>query len=102
MAEIERHKQICDGIHNLYIEKNKKYGDSVEKTYKEYGNTALLLRLDDKLNRLKQILLNGESDTSDERIADTLLDLANYAIIACTILEKEGVTNAEQYTKNVQ
>lgn len=47
----------------------------------EYGPAALCLRLDDKLSRVKQILLNGQSGTPDESVIDTLMDLADYAVM---------------------
>ena len=42
------------------------------------------IRLEDKLNRLKS-LLKKESLVTDEKIEDTLMDLANYAIM--TLIE---------------
>lgn len=75
----------------LYKIKNKKYNDSFSKTYKEYGNSVLCLRLDDKLSRLKSLLLRNESETDDESVYDTLQDIANYAnmaIIESSIKEK--------------
>ncbi len=46
------------------------------------------IRLDDKLNRFKTLSRAGaEQQVSDESIKDTLLDLANYAVM--TVLEME-------------
>lgn len=44
------------------------------------------IRLDDKLNRLKSLAKNP-AQVRDESIRDTLLDLANYAIM--TVIEME-------------
>ena len=33
MNKIEKHKELLDYIHNLYIRKNHDYGDSVHDTY---------------------------------------------------------------------
>lgn len=85
---INRHKEICLEIHELYVLKNKKYGNSFSKTFEEYGPAMICIRLDDKLGRAKQILLHNQEDTEDERIQDTLMDLANYAIMG--IIELEG------------
>lgn len=86
--KIQRHKELCDELNEIYREKNKKYGDSFSKTFKEYGPSVVCIRLDDKLNRLKQLLLKGEPDTADERTVDTLKDLANYALMG--LMELEG------------
>lgn len=58
MNKIEKHKKICDGLNDLYKAKNQDYGDSFGKSYKEYGLTISLIRLEDKLNRLKSINFN--------------------------------------------
>ena len=85
MNKIEIHKNICDSLNDLYKKKNQDYGDSFGKSYKEYGLTMSLIRLEDKLNRLKSLNKNGNAQVKDESIQDTLMDLANYAIM--TIVE---------------
>ena len=85
MNKIEIHKNICDSLNDLYKKKNQDYGDSFSKSYKEYGLTMPCIRLEDKLNRLKSLNKNGNAQVKDESIQDTLMDLANYAIM--TILE---------------
>lgn len=87
MDKIERHQELLDNLHELYINKNHDYGDSVHDTYIKYGLTSFLVRLEDKLNRART-LSNKEALTNDEKINDTLLDMANYAILA--IMEIEG------------
>lgn len=79
----EKINEACIELANVLKQKNKKYGDSFTKTADEYGNAVLLLRIQDKLNRLKQILILNESVTNTgESELDTLLDLAGYAILA--------------------
>lgn len=67
-----------------YIKKNNDYGDSFGKMYKEFGLTGSAIRISDKINRFKT-LINTNSKVKDESIEDTLLDLANYAIM--TVIE---------------
>jgi len=86
--KIERFKQMTEEMAKVYEEKNKKYGDNFAKTYTEYGKPVLCIRLEDKLGRLKQMLLKNQEETADETITDTLLDLANYAIMARIELER--------------
>lgn len=79
--------EACSKLAILLKEKNRKYGDSFSKTADEYGNAVLLLRIQDKLNRLKQILILKEKETYDEKATDTLIDLAGYAVLAKIYLE---------------
>ena len=89
MNKIEEHKEICNKLNALYEAKNKDYGDSFGKSYKEYGLTMSCIRLEDKLNRLKSLNFNKSIKVKDESIEDTLMDLANYAIMTLIELESE-------------
>ena len=80
------HASICSGLTALYERKNHDYGDSFGKGFKEYGMTMPCIRLEDKLNRLKSLLKSG-AQVKDESIDDTLMDLANYAIM--TLIERK-------------
>lgn len=81
MLREEMFKDIVDEMHEIYIAKNSDYGSSVSDTYKDFGLVSFLVRMQDKMNRLKT-LNNKESLVKDEKIEDTLLDLANYSILA--------------------
>ena len=87
MDKEQLHQELLNDLHNLYITKNHDYGDSVHDTYEKYGLVSFLVRLEDKLNRVRTIS-QKEQLVSDEKIKDTLLDLANYAILA--VIELEG------------
>ena len=88
MNKIEKHLEICKKLNSLYEAKNADYGDSFGKSYKEYGFPMSLIRLEDKLNRLKS-LNKSKSAKVEESIEDTLADLANYAIMTLIELEEE-------------
>ena len=75
---------ICLKLKELYTEKNRRYGNSFHKQFEEFGLTASVIRLNDKMERLKSLNKNP-SDCGDEPIEDTLKDLANYAIM--TLME---------------
>lgn len=87
MNNVEKHKEICNYLNNLYAKKNHDYGDSVHDTFLKYGLTSFLVRMEDKLNRART-LSKKEALVNDEKIRDTLLDLANYAIISVIELDK--------------
>lgn len=81
------HREICEEINDLYARKNHDYGDSFHQTFVEEGMAMARIRLGDKFNRFKTLSRNEEQKVNDESIRDTLIDLANYAIM--TVLEME-------------
>lgn len=89
---IELHKQICDTLHDTYLRKNANYGNSFVNTRSEVKN-AIIVRLMDKMERLKT-LFKGDEDLVGESIDDTLLDLANYAILE--LIEREIDKNSSK------
>lgn len=91
MTKYEKHQEICNKLNNIYKCKNHDYGDSFGKSYSEYGIAMTCIRLEDKLNRLKS-LTKSTAQVKDESIEDTLLDLANYAIM--TLIERDGAHEA--------
>lgn len=91
LTKAGRHKAICDEINELYVKKNHDYGDSFHETYAEEGLAMSRIRLSDKLSRFKKLSRGGEVKVYDESIRDTLIDLANYAIM--TVLEMDMEEN---------
>lgn len=81
MTNTEKHMQICQELNELHARKDKDYGNSFSKTYDEYGLTMCAIRLEDKLQRFKRLIKN-QAEVKDESIEDTLIDLANYAIMS--------------------
>lgn len=85
--KILRHAEICKEINRLYEQKNHDYGDSFHQTFVEEGMAMARIRLGDKFSRFKTLSRSGGQKVNDESIRDTLIDLANYAIM--TVLEME-------------
>lgn len=81
------HAQICQELNELYKRKNHDYGDSFHQTWLEEGFAMSRIRLSDKLNRFKKLSKGGDVQVDDESIRDTLIDLANYAIM--TVMEMD-------------
>lgn len=86
-TNVERHKKLCDELNALYAKKNHDYGDSFHQTFVEEGMAMSRIRLGDKLNRFKTLSRKPDQQVKDESLRDTLLDLANYALM--TVLEME-------------
>ena len=93
MNNIEHHKKICDELNDLYVRKNHDYGDSFHQTFEAEGMAMARIRLGDKLNRFKTLTRGASQNVSDESVRDTLIDLANYAIM--TVMELEGNDDRE-------
>ena len=94
-TKTERHSDICKEINALYARKNHDYGDSFHQTFTEEGMAMPRIRLGDKLARFKNLTRSNAQMVSDESIRDTLIDLANYAIM--TVMELD---NAKQEDVN--
>ena len=93
--KVLRHKAICDELNKLYEKKNHDYGDSFHQTFVEEGLAMTRIRLGDKFSRFKTLsrLTYSDSDqqqVTDESIRDTLMDLANYAIMTILEMDEEG------------
>ena len=80
MNKVERHMDICKDLNKIYEQKNHDYGDAAYQGYKKYGPAYYLVQLHNKLSRLES-LTNKTQQVKDESIDDTLLDMANYAVI---------------------
>ena len=81
MNNIDHFNMLTAAMGSIYEAKNHDYGNSFEKSCDEYGITAALVRIEDKLNRLKS-LRDKDPKVTNESIKDTLIDMANYCIMA--------------------
>ena len=81
-------REITDYMYQIYEKKNADYGDSFSKTFDEFGLTASAIRINDKTERLKK-LIKQDAQVQDESIKDTLLDLANYAVLTLMEMSKK-------------
>ena len=88
-----KHVRICRELTETYERKNKDYGNSFSDTFRKWGIVSAAIRMSDKMRRVESLVLNGKAEVSDESLRDTLMDLANYAIM--TVIEmdenKKGV-----------
>ena len=89
LKKYERHSEITKQLNEIYIAKNTDYGDAFGDTFKKLGIISAVTRIVDKTNRLMSLSAKTEAERNvkDETIKDTLVDLANYAIM--TLIEME-------------
>lgn len=84
----EIHRSVCDQLNDTYRRKNHDYGDSFAQLRRRYPQ-AICMRLWDKLLRLDTLMGGEKAQVTDESIRDTLVDLANYAIMEIVEMEAE-------------
>jgi hypothetical protein len=81
-------EEILDQMAQIHEAKNSDYGNSFDKTMDQFGVTAAIIRLSDKMNRLVNLTQHGNPQVK-ESIEDTLLDMANYCVMTLAYLKKD-------------
>lgn len=83
MDRLGIYEYILNNLEETYKAKNNDYGDSVADTYDKFGCVSFLVRITDKYNRLMTLCDPNapEQRVKDEKIDDTILDLANYCLL---------------------
>lgn len=81
-----------DGLAELLIKKQKDYGPKNISDSPGGPLNGLRVRMFDKLARINNLLETGATP-ENESLRDSFMDIANYAIIAMMVLDKqwEGV-----------
>ena len=81
-------KAITDEMFDTFKAKNHDYGSSFSNLFKECGMTYAYGHMAEKLERVKS-LMKDEAKVKGEGMKDSLLDLANYAILTVMELERK-------------
>ena len=93
----QEYKKIMMNQYVLFCKKHRNYGTgniNVGTNLDTDGDvklalTGLWFRMNDKIQRLKQLVINGEPDTVGESSVDTYQDLSVYGIIAQIVSQKK-------------
>lgn len=85
--KVNAFEDVTLALRTLYEAKNRDYNDSFGQSFEKWGLPMSCIRLGDKLNRLESFAQNKKMFVEDESVKDTLMDLANYAIM--TLVEME-------------
>ena len=89
--------RIANQMVDTYKRKNADYGDSFSESLDKYGPVAAHVRISDKINRLRSLVVRKQTaQVKDESIADTFLDLACYAIMRLVYIEMKSKTPEEE------
>lgn len=100
MDKSKEHAHICSELTDTYIRKNNDYGNSFGESFDEWGLIAGVVRMDDKMRRLKQLIKGNPAQVKDESIRDTLMDLANYSIMAVMEMDAKKTQCPQEGNKN--
>lgn len=83
-----RHNMITDELLNLYLKKNTDYGNSFDISLDDDGLLVAKIRLGDKYKRFESLLKKKQQEVIDESMRDTLIDMANYAIMTVMWMDR--------------
>ena len=62
---------------------------------------GFLVRMEDKMMRINNIIKSGKTAVKDESVKDTLMDLANYSILMMGYLESKKRAEKENETISI-
>lgn len=85
--DADRFKEITEKMFETFKAKNHDYGSSFSNLFKECGMTYAYGHMSEKLERVKS-LMKDEAKVNGEGMKDSLLDLANYAILTVMEIDK--------------
>ena len=81
MNRLGIYQTIVNGMEETYKAKNSDYGNSVGDTFEKFGDVSFITRISDKYNRILSLTMSDDVKVKDEKLEDTILDLANYCIL---------------------
>lgn len=87
-SDVDRFIDITNNMNDIFKRKNHDYGNSFEQSLNEEGLAASRIRIGDKWNRFKTLSKGKDIQVHDESLVDTLVDMANYAIMTVIWLNK--------------
>lgn len=83
------YKALQEEMLDTFKKKNHDYGSAFDETMDMFGPQSALVRIFDKFNRLRTLVGGVHSEVTDESMRDTLLDMANYAMLATMWLDSQ-------------
>lgn len=84
-----RHRKILDEMADTFSKKNSDYGNAFEEILDDFGASYAVGRLKEKHKRLTKLITSNKQEVEDESIEDTLLDMANYAVLTIMWMQKQ-------------
>lgn len=88
-CRVSQYKRIQREALSLFSKKNADYGDA----FAQFGAVGVIVRMNDKINRMISLEKNKVQFVDDENIRDTLIDLHNYSAMALMLLDEKKPNN---------
>jgi hypothetical protein len=106
MAHLEYMKYLTDVMIQIAIQKNSDYTSGSSDPFHNFrtceamgiasAKAGILIRMTDKMARLCSLVNDHKLQVTNEKIEDTLIDLANYSLILCSYIYHEKRENSSR------
>src|SRR5689334_14738138 len=77
------HENLCEEARDLMKQKNEDYAteSDVFRNFRMFGLLGVLVRMSDKIARLRTYAERGKFTLANEKVRDDLRDLINYSVL---------------------
>ena len=77
------HEELTAKARQIMVKKNQDYGADADpfRNFRAFGRFGILVRLSDKLSRLRTFVERGSFAVEDEKVEDTVEDAINYLVL---------------------
>ena len=104
---LEQHDELCKSAKDLMTRKNHDYTSGSGDPFANFRGASylgikpelgILLRMQDKMMRIRTFIEKGELKVKDEGVTDALVDLVNYTVLMYGLIQegKPQTATAEQ------
>lgn len=80
--------KISTRVVSLLVAKREYYGTNFEDSWDEFGMVSVVMRINDKINRLKN-LIKTSNNPKEETIEDTFMDIIGYCLLSLRKMSME-------------
>jgi hypothetical protein len=87
--QLEQYSLFCKKMLDYGIGNIALGGNLENKKDRNYSLTGIQIRLNDKINRLKNLLIHKNNYVEGESIEDTFIDISTYGMIAMIVGRKK-------------
>lgn len=106
----QKYMDVINNLKETFLKKNHDYGSSVKKNYDKFeaygkneGLKYVFGRIAEKHDRLENLIYGDHTNqVTDESVEDTLLDMANYAILAAVSIQEHKTNSVQEHKANPQ
>lgn len=82
-------ERVTEEMHATWKAKNADYGSSFDDGIDRFGLVSAAVRISDKANRFASLADGKSAQVKTESLRDTLMDLANYAVMTVMRLDQD-------------